>query len=213
MAPKDFESPELKLNRLEEEIREIPELDETTLARLMRKLDGPDKDKNSAIDDLCEGHQWLLLSLTKEYTGEDAALTLEVYQNNLPILRLLVESFDTVSSTRLKTHITWRLRQSIVEELSSRELLTMPDDDKTNVVDFKSTGFGHSTTSEILAEDLNKAMKVANLTELEKKVLILRFGISDGQSRTLDEVAKMLNLTRQKVREIEAAALRTLRNR
>lgn len=212
MAPKDFESPELKLNRLEEEIREIPELDETTLARLMRKLDGPDKDKNSAIDDLCEGHQWLLLSLTKEYTGEDAALTLEVYQNNLPILRLLVESFDTVSSTRLKTHITWRLRQSIVEELSSRELLTMPDDDKTNVVDFKSTGFGHSTTSEILAEDLNKAMKVANLTELEKKVLILRFGISDGQSRTLDEVAKMLNLTRQKVREIEAAALRTLRN-
>lgn len=213
MPPKDFESPELKLNRLVEEIREIPELDETTLARLMRKLDGPDKDKNSAIDDLCEGHLWLLLSLTKEYTGEDAALTLEIYENNLPILRLLVESFDTVSSTRLKTHITWRLRQSIVEELSSRELLTMPDDDDTNVVDFRSTGFGHSTTQELLAEDLNKAMKMANLTELEKKVLILRFGLSDGQSRTLDEVAKMLNLTRQKVREIEAAALRTLRRR
>lgn len=210
MAPKDFESPELKLNRLEEKIREIPELDETTLARLMRKLDGPDKDKNSAIDDLCEGHLWLLLSLTKEYTGEDAALTLEIYQNNLPILRLLVESFDTVSSTRLKTHITWRLRQSIVEELSSRELLTMPDDDETNVVDFKSTGFGHSTTSELLKEDMKS---LAHLTELERKVLILRFGLSDGKNRTLDEVAKMLNLTRQKVREIEVAALRTLRRR
>lgn len=210
MAPKDFESPELKLNRLEEKIREIPELDETTLARLMRKLDGPDKDKNSAIDDLCEGHLWLLLSLTKEYTGEDAALTLEIYQNNLPILRLLVESFDTVSSTRLKTHITWRLRQSIVEELSSRELLTMPDDDETNVVDFKSTGFGHSTTSELLKEDMKS---LAHLTELERKVLILRFGLSDGKNRTFDEVAKMLNLTRQKVREIEVAALRTLRRR
>ena len=211
MAPKDFESPELKLNRLEEDIREIPELDETTLARLMRKLDGPDKDKNSAIGDLCEGHLWLLLSLTKEYTGEDAALTLEIYENNLPILRLLVESFDTVSSTRLKTHITWRLRQSIVEELSSRELLTMPDDDETNVVDFKSTGFGHSITGELLKKDMGQLF--AHLTELEKKILILRFGLNDGKSRSLEEVATMLNLTRQKVREIETAALRTLRNR
>lgn len=50
------------------------------------------------------------------------------------------------------------------------------------------------------------------LTEREEKVLRLRFGIDDGKSRTLEEVGKKFNVTRERIRQIEAKALRKLRH-
>ena len=50
------------------------------------------------------------------------------------------------------------------------------------------------------------------LTEREKKVLTLRFGLEDGRARTLEEVGKEFNVTRERIRQIEAKALRKLRN-
>ncbi len=50
------------------------------------------------------------------------------------------------------------------------------------------------------------------LTEREKKVLTLRFGLEDGRARTLEEVGKEFNVTRERIRQIEAKALRKLRH-
>ena len=50
------------------------------------------------------------------------------------------------------------------------------------------------------------------LTEREQKVLALRFGLVDGHARTLEEVGKMFNVTRERIRQIEAKALRKLRH-
>jgi len=50
------------------------------------------------------------------------------------------------------------------------------------------------------------------LTEREKRVLMLRFGIEDGHTRTLEEVGKEFNVTRERIRQIEAKALRKLRH-
>ena len=50
------------------------------------------------------------------------------------------------------------------------------------------------------------------LTECEKKVLTLRFGLEDGRARTLEEVGKEFNVTRERIRQIEAKALRKLRH-
>ena len=50
------------------------------------------------------------------------------------------------------------------------------------------------------------------LTEREKKVLRLRFGLDDGRQRTLEEVGKEFNVTRERIRQIEAKALRKLRH-
>jgi RNA polymerase primary sigma factor len=50
------------------------------------------------------------------------------------------------------------------------------------------------------------------LTEREQRVLILRFGLSDGRTRTLEEVGKEFNVTRERIRQIEAKALRKLRH-
>ena len=50
------------------------------------------------------------------------------------------------------------------------------------------------------------------LTPREEKVLKLRFGLEDGRTRTLEEVGKEFNVTRERIRQIEAKALRKLRN-
>jgi RNA polymerase primary sigma factor len=62
----------------------------------------------------------------------------------------------------------------------------------------------------LLKEQLNKIL--GTLTEREAKVLKLRFGLEDGRSRTLEEVGKEFDVTRERIRQIEAKALRKLRH-
>jgi len=50
------------------------------------------------------------------------------------------------------------------------------------------------------------------LSERERRVLLLRFGLEDGRARTLEEVGKEFNVTRERIRQIEAKALRKLRH-
>ena len=53
---------------------------------------------------------------------------------------------------------------------------------------------------------------LGSLTPRERKVLELRFGLEDGRSRTLEEVGREFNVTRERIRQIEAKALRKLRH-
>ena len=53
---------------------------------------------------------------------------------------------------------------------------------------------------------------LSTLTPREEKVLKLRFGIEDGRTRTLEEVGKQFHVTRERIRQIEAKALRKLRH-
>lgn len=62
----------------------------------------------------------------------------------------------------------------------------------------------------LLKEQLVEVLKT--LTPREEKVLRLRFGIEDGHTRTLEEVGKEFNVTRERIRQIEAKALRKLRH-
>ena len=62
----------------------------------------------------------------------------------------------------------------------------------------------------MLKEQLDDVMKT--LTPREAKVLRLRFGLDDGKARTLEEVGKQFNVTRERIRQIEAKALRKLRH-
>ena len=50
------------------------------------------------------------------------------------------------------------------------------------------------------------------LTDREQRVLRLRFGLDDGRARTLEEVGRVFNVTRERIRQIEAKALRKLRH-
>ena len=94
------------------------------------------------------------------------------------------------------------LETPIGEEEDSHLGDFIPDDDAPAPADAAS----HT----LLREQLNEVLDT--LTPREEKVLRLRFGLEDGRSRTLEEVGKIFNVTRERIRQIEAKALRKLRN-
>ncbi|MCW5824367.1 MAG: sigma-70 family RNA polymerase sigma factor [Cyanobacteria bacterium TGS_CYA1] len=67
-----------------------------------------------------------------------------------------------------------------------------------------------SVTLDLLKKDLQNVM--GNLNPRERSILELRFGLKDGRTRTLAEVAELFGLTRERIRQIEAKALRKLRH-
>ena len=94
------------------------------------------------------------------------------------------------------------LETPIGEEEDSHLGDFIPDDDAPAPADAAS----HT----LLKEQLTEVLKT--LTPREEKVLRLRFGLEDGRSRTLEEVGKEFNVTRERIRQIEAKALRKLRH-
>ncbi|HBR32229.1 MAG TPA: RNA polymerase sigma factor RpoD [Clostridiales bacterium] len=94
------------------------------------------------------------------------------------------------------------LETPIGEEEDSHLGDFIPDDDAPAPADAAS----HTLLKEQLSDVLD------TLTPREEKVLCLRFGLNDGRSRTLEEVGKEFNVTRERIRQIEAKALRKLRH-
>lgn len=94
------------------------------------------------------------------------------------------------------------LETPIGEEEDSHLGDFIPDDDAPAPADAAS----HTLLKETLGNVLD------TLTPREEKVLRLRFGLEDGRSRTLEEVGKEFNVTRERIRQIEAKALRKLRH-
>ena len=94
------------------------------------------------------------------------------------------------------------LETPIGEEEDSHLGDFIPDDD--------SPAPAEAASYELLKEQLNEVLHT--LTPREEHVLKLRFGLADGRTRTLEEVGKEFNITRERIRQIEAKALRKLRH-
>jgi RNA polymerase primary sigma factor len=67
-----------------------------------------------------------------------------------------------------------------------------------------------AASKQLLKEQLNEIL--TSLSERERRVLVMRFGLNDGQGRTLEEVGSEFGVTRERIRQIEAKALRKLRH-
>ena len=94
----------------------------------------------------------------------------------------------------------------------SRMLERVPDimDKREGSVIYDALAPADAASMSLLKEQLADVLKT--LTPREAKVLSLRFGLDDGNPKTLEEVGKVFNVTRERIRQIEAKALRKLRH-
>ena len=98
--------------------------------------------------------------------------------------------------------LTRSVESPIGEEEDSHLGDFIPDDD--------APAPAEAAAFQLLKEQLVEVL--GTLTDREQKVLELRFGLYDGRARTLEEVGKEFNVTRERIRQIEAKALRKLRH-
>ena len=151
-------------------------------------------------------------------------------------IRVPVHMVETINKLkRLQRQMTLELnREPTEEELSEkmelpiekiREIIKIDvdpislekptrEDEDSCVADFIKDDSNMSpeeyTTNELLKDEISDAL--LTLTDREEQVLRLRFGLEDGNCRTLEEVGNMFGVTRERIRQIEAKALRKLRH-
>lgn len=129
-----------------------------------------------------------------------------------PLLSAEEETFGGEKDYKFGAYATWRIRLAITRAIAERDR-AISQETPAGEEDSQSGGFlqdGREADADPLQEQLME--RLDTLTEREQKVLKLRFGLEDGRPRTLEEVARELNVTRERIRQIEAVALRRLRS-
>ena len=103
--------------------------------------------------------------------------------------------------------------QKISQDVVSLEQPIGDDEDKSTLAEFirddTSATPIQATSQELLRDQIREI--VNDLTERERKILEMRFGLEDGVTHTLEEVGKVFNVTRERIRQIEAKALEKIR--
>ena len=141
------------------------------------------------INKLIRVSRQLLQEYGREATNEEIAKEMGITADKVREIRKI--SQDPIS-----------LETPIGEEEDSHLGDFIPDEDTTSPE--------KSAQQSSLSRDLREQLDT--LSEREKKVLVLRFGLDDSRPRTLEEVGREFNVTRERIRQIEAKALRKLRH-
>ncbi len=138
--------------------------------------------------------------------AEDVRLILEARAREAPLSPDLQRRLEA-AIRRVK-----KVLQSADEPVSLDQ--PVGDEDNSQLGDFvpdhQAPGPFDVALREILREQVRNAL--ATLTDRERQVLELRFGLLDGKDHTLEEVSRYFNVTRERIRQIEAKALRKLRH-
>ena len=141
------------------------------------------------INRLVKASSHLLQTLGREATLEEIAAEMDITVERVSeIMRIAPEPLS--------------LETPIGEEEDSRLSDFLPDDDSTSPND--------SATFTLLREKIDEAL--TSLTPRERDVLKMRFGLDDGYPHTLEEVGRHFQVTRERIRQIEAKALKKLRH-
>jgi len=104
------------------------------------------------------------------------------------------------------------IRKTSLEPISLETPVGIEEDSHLGdfIEDAKALAPADVATNHLLREQLRQVLE--RLNERERRVLQLRFGLEDGHNWTLEEVGRELNVTRERIRQIEVKALRKLRN-
>lgn len=166
---------------------------------------------------------WIRQGITRALADKSRTIRVPVHMvetiNNLrKATRKLSQSLDrrpTMDELAKEMNVSLIKVKEILAANRSPLSLDTPygeDDDNTLselVEDESSRTPEDSTAQSLMSDDVRKVLAV--LTPREREVLILRFGLNDGKPRTLEQVGRLVGITRERTRQIELKALRFLR--
>ncbi len=167
---------------------------------------------------------WIRQAVTRSIADQARTIRIPVHMTET-INKLIRVSRTLVQETGKEPtpeEIGQRMRMGVEKVREILKIAQEPISLQTPIGDEGDTHFGDfiedkravspssATTYAMLKEQMDEVL--ATLTERERKVLKLRFGVNDGYPRTLEEVGSIFSVTRERVRQIEAKALRKLRH-
>ena len=161
------------------------------LARLVR-------DGQRAKDHLLEANLRLVVSLAKRYTGRGMPLLDLIQEGNLGLIRAVEKVADLLEYSRDPV--------SLDMPVGAEEEAPLGD----FIEDAEATDAESAVISGLLHDDLRRVL--STLEDREQKVIRLRYGLDDGQPRTLDQIGKRFGLSRERVRQIEREVMAKLRH-
>ena len=195
------------------EIGKVPLLSADEEVELAKRMAEGDEDAKKR---LAEANLRLVVSIAKRYVGRGMLFLDLIQEGNLGLIKA-VEKFDYHKGFKFSTYATWWIRQAITRAISQEPVsLETPigEEEDSHLGDFIQDDNvpvpAEAAAQTLLKEQLDEVLDT--LTEREQKVLRLRFGMDDGRARTLEEVGKEFDVTRERIRQIEAKALRKLRH-
>ncbi|MFI5274150.1 MAG: RNA polymerase sigma factor RpoD/SigA [Ktedonobacterales bacterium] len=167
---------------------------------------------------------WIKQAITRSILEGTRAVRLPVYimEEVMRVKRVMRQLYQEVGHEPTPTQIGERLGLSgdrVSELLVWSEKVFSLDaplsDEEENslsdlIEDIQTPGPSEATDRELLKDEVRRALN--NLTQRERQVIELRFGLLDDHDHTLEEVGKKLRVTRERVRQIEERAIRKLRH-
>ncbi|MBN2830757.1 MAG: RNA polymerase sigma factor RpoD [Candidatus Omnitrophica bacterium] len=167
---------------------------------------------------------WIRQAITRSIADQARTIRIPVHMTETinKIIRYSRTFVQENGREPIPEEIAYKMRlpqekvKSILKIAQEPISLQMPigDEGDTHFGDFiqdkKAVSPANATVRSMLKDEMNSALDT--LTERERKILVLRFGITDGAARTLEEVGNVFRVTRERVRQIEAKALKKLRH-